>query len=52
MRSCDPIRVWILIELELLFKNLRVACHETIRLMQKYRVLEEEWVSDRNLDKK
>ena len=35
----DPPRVWLLSELELRFKNQRVACHETKPLTPEFKVL-------------
>ena len=35
----DPPRVWFLGELELRFKNQRVACHETKPLTPEFKVL-------------
>ena len=41
-----PHRVWLLSELELRFKNQRVACHETKPLTPEFKVLEQPVTSE------
>ena len=41
-----PPRVWLLIELELCFKNQRVACHETKPLTPEFMVLGQPVISE------